>query len=221
MTERGLILFDLDGTLADSAPGLSAAANEMRRRRSLSPLPYEALREHCGSGAAGLIWAGLRLTPQAAVFEATKREFLTYYAQIMMEKSTLFAGVTDMLTKLTRRGLTWGIVTNKVIDLARPLCEAKGLADQAACILSGQTLGAPKPAPDALLLAMKTLGFTAGETIYVGDDARDAQAAHNASVAFVAAGWGYTGSGLDVSRWGAAQVAGRVADLPAICEGLL
>lgn len=195
MTERGLILFDLDGTLADSAPGLSAAANEMRRRRSLSPLPYEALREHCGSGAAGLIWAGLRLTPQAAVFEATKREFLTYYAQIMMEKSTLFAGVTDMLTKLTRRGLTWGIVTNKVIDLARPLCEAKGLADQAACILSGQTLGAPKPAPRRPLVGHEDPGLYGGR-----DDLRRGRRARRAGRA--QRGRGVCGRGLGLhGKW--------------------
>lgn len=218
---HGLVLFDLDGTLADSAPGLAAAANEMRRRRGLAPLPYEALREHCGSGARGLIWAGLRLPPEASCFEDVKREYLAYYAEIMVRESTLFDGVPEMLASLSERGLAWGIVTNKVIELARPLCEAKGLAAGAACILSGQTIGAPKPAPDALLAAMDMLGFTAEETIYVGDDARDAQAAHNAHLPFAAASWGYTESGADVSTWRAQAVVEKITDLPDVAISLL
>ena len=154
---RGLILFDLDGTLMDSAPGLANSANFLRSRAGLAPLPYEALREHCGSGAAGMIWAGLRMPPTASVFEASRRDFLEHYAQIMVQDSTPFEGVPDMLARLTEMGLAWGIVTNKAIELARPLCEAKGIARHAACILSGQSFPAPKPAPDALLHAMATL----------------------------------------------------------------
>ena len=124
---RGLILFDLDGTLMDSAPGLANSANFLRSRAGLAPLPYEALREHCGSGAAGMIWAGLRMPPTASVFEASRRDFLEHYAQIMVQDSTPFEGVPDMLARLTEMGLAWGIVTNKAIELARPLCEAKGI----------------------------------------------------------------------------------------------
>lgn len=215
---RGLILFDLDGTLVDSAPGLAHSANVLRTRRHLAELPYEALREHCGSGAAGLIWAGLRLSPSASVFSQTKREFLENYADVMVRYSTLFEGVPEMLCELTNRGLAWGIVTNKVIELARPLCQAKGIAQEAACILSAQTLGAPKPAPDALEHAMRTLGYTPGETIYVGDDARDARAAANAGLEFIAATWGYTGSGTDVSLWGASALAGQIRDLPDLVQ---
>ena len=173
---RGLILFDLDGTLMDSAPGLAHSANFLRTRAGLAPLPYEALREHCGRGAAGLIWAGLRMPTDAVAFGAAKRDFLAHYAQIMVQDSTLFEGVAEMLSQLRQTGFDWGIVTNKAIELARPLCEAKGIAKNAACILSGQSFAAAKPAPDALLHAMETLGYAACETIYVGDDARDAQA---------------------------------------------
>lgn len=218
---RGLILFDLDGTLMDSAPGLANSANFLRSRTGLAPLPYEALREHCGSGAAGMIWAGLRMPPTASVFEASRRDFLEHYAQIMVQDSTPFEGVSDMLARLTEMGLAWGIVTNKAIELARPLCEAKGIARHAACILSGQSFPAPKPAPDALLHAMATLGYSAAETIYVGDDARDAQAAANAGVPFIAATWGYTGSGTAVSDWGAAALARQVSELPELAARLL
>lgn len=218
---RGLVLFDLDGTLADSAPGLAHSANVLRTRRGLAPLPYEALREHCGSGAAGLIWAGLRMPKSAESFESTKAEFLENYAEIMVPYSTLFEGVPEMLAELTRRGLTWGIVTNKVIELARPLCEAKGIASGAGIILSGQTFGAPKPAPDTLLHAMSELGFTARETLYVGDDARDAQAAANAGVGFIAAIWGYTGSGRAVDQWGALALPSHVPELPDLAEKFL
>lgn len=218
---RGLILFDLDGTLMDSAPGLANSANFLRSRTGLAPLPYEALREHCGSGAAGMIWAGLRMPPTASVFEASRRDFLEHYAQIMVQDSTPFEGVPDMLARLTEMGLAWGIVTNKAIELARPLCEAKGIARHAACILSGQSFPAPKPAPDALLHAMATLGYSAAETVYVGDDARDAQAAANAKVPFIAATWGYTGSGAAVSDWGAAALARYVTELPELAVRLL
>ena len=215
---RGLILFDLDGTLMDSAPGLAHSANFLRTR---APLPYEALREHCGRGAAGLIWAGLRMPTDAVAFGAAKRDFLAHYAQIMVQDSTLFEGVAEMLSQLRQTGFDWGIVTNKAIELARPLCEAKGIAKNAACILSGQSFAAAKPAPDALLHAMETLGYAACETIYVGDDARDAQAAANAGVPFIAATWGYTGSGAAVSDWGAAALARQVSELPELAARLL
>lgn len=218
---RGLILFDLDGTLIDSAPGLTYSANVLRLRRHLAALPYAALREHCGRGAAGLIWASLRMPTNACRFAETKTEFLSHYAEIMVEHSTLFEGVQPMLQELSARGLSWGIVTNKVIELARPLCQAKGLAQEAACIVSAQTLGTPKPAPDALEYAMRTLGYAPHETLYVGDDARDAQAAANAGLAFIAATWGYTGSGLDVSQWGASALANHVQDLPDLAQRLL
>lgn len=218
---RGLILFDLDGTLMDSAPGLAHSANFLRTRAGLAPLPYEALREHCGRGAAGLIWAGLRMPTDAVAFGAAKRDFLAHYAQIMVQDSTLFEGVAEMLSQLRQTGFDWGIVTNKAIELARPLCEAKGIAKNAACILSGQSFAAAKPAPDALLHAMETLDYAACETIYVGDDARDAQAAANAGVPFIAATWGYTGSGAAVSDWGAAALARQVSELPELATRLL
>lgn len=218
---RGLVLFDLDGTLVDSAPGLAHAANGLRLRRGLPALPYKALREHCGSGAAGMIWAGLRVPTTAASFAELKHEFLENYGRVMVAMSTPFDGVVEMLSELQRRELAWGIVTNKVIELARPLCEAKGLAAGARCIVSGQTLGAPKPAPDALLYAMHSLGYAADETLYVGDDVRDARAAANAGIAFAAASWGYTGSGANVEQWGADAVARRVEALPDLAVELL
>lgn len=218
---RGLILFDLDGTLIDSAPGLAHSANTLRKQRGLAPLPFEALREHCGRGAAGLIWAGLRIPTEANSFDASKKEFLDDYGRVMVQLSTLFDGVPEMLAELSSQGFAWGIVTNKVIELARPLCEAKGIAQNASCILSAHTFGAPKPAPDCLLHAMTTLGYGAHETIYVGDDARDALAARNAHLPFVAATWGYTGSGAAVQCWGASALAPTVQALPEIAARLL
>lgn len=218
---RGLVLFDLDGTLVDSAPGLAHSANVLRERRLLARLPYEALREHCGRGAAGLIWAALRLTPAAPCFEDVRREFLENYATVMTGMSTPFAGVQEMLADLARAGFAWGVVTNKAIELARPLCEAKGLAAGAACILSAQTFGAPKPAPDALLHAMTELGYSSRETLYVGDDARDALAARNAGLPFIAASWGYTASGAQIKDWGANACAGSPADICRLAKTLL
>ena len=215
------ILFDLDGTLVDSAPDLCASANFMRERAGLLALPYEAMREDAGKGARGMLWASLRLPKTADNFEELKNIFLAHYEAHISEHSTLFAGVAQMIADIEAAGLKWGIVTNKAIELARPLCEAKDIAKNAACILSGQSFAAAKPAPDALLHAMETLGYAACETIYVGDDARDAQAAANAGVPFIAATWGYTGSGAAVSDWGAAALARQVSELPELAARLL
>ncbi len=197
-----LVLFDLDGTLVDSAPDLAASANELRRRRGLPPLPYRALREVCGSGARGLIWAALRLSPGCPNFEATKTEFLTHYADHLTDHLTVFPGIHEMAEAFALKGISWGIVTNKVTPLARPVCEAAGFIPSIRCLVGGDMVPTPKPAPLSLQLAMRTAGFGPQETIYVGDDARDTMAAHAAGLPAVAACWGYTGGGADIRKWG-------------------
>lgn len=129
----------------DSAPGLAHSANFLRTRAGLAPLPYEALREHCGRGAAGLIWAGLRMPTDAVAFGAAKRDFLEHYAQIMVQDSTLFEGVAEMLSQLRQTGFDWGIVTNKAIELARPLCEAKASRRTPPAFCQGKVLPPQNP----------------------------------------------------------------------------
>lgn len=205
---RTLILFDLDGTLIDSAPDLCAAANELRRRRGWANLPYEALREYCGAGARGMVWAGLRIAPGAASFADLRAEFLAYYEEHMNDASTLFTGVRNMIESIESAGITWGIVTNKSARYAEPICREKKLTG-AACLFSGSDMQKMKPLPDALLAAITACGFKPEDTVYVGDDLRDARCAQAAGCAFIAADWGYTGSGVPVNQWNADAVARR------------
>lgn len=212
---RPLILFDLDGTLIDSAPDLCAAANELRRRRGWAKLPYESLREHCGAGARGMVWAGLRIAPGAASFEALRGEFLAYYEEHMNDASALFAGVRGMIDAIESAGLVWGIVTNKSARYAAPICREKGLAG-AACLFSGWDMQKMKPLPDVLLAAIAACGSTPQQTVYIGDDLRDARCSQAAGCAFIAADWGYTGAGVPVGQWGADAVARRPEDVLAL-----
>lgn len=209
----GCILFDLDGTLVDSAPDLAASANHLREQFQLKPLPYGALRESAGKGARGMLWASLRVGPEAPCFAELKEIFLTHYEAHISEASTLFDGVRDMIEEIEAAGLTWGIVTNKARHLARKLCAAKGILPANDCVVSGSDLGAMKPRPDPVLEGMRATGFSAAETVYVGDDARDAASAAAAGVPFLAARWGYVGSGPDISRWGASRIAHHPGDI--------
>ncbi len=207
------ILFDLDGTLIDSAPDLCASANFMRERAGLLPLPYEAMREDAGKGARGMLWASLRLPKTADNFEELKSIFLAHYEAHISEHSTLFDGVAQMIADIEAAGLKWGIVTNKAEHLARKLCAAKGISPNTDCIVSGSDLGAMKPRPDPVLEGMRRAMSRPEETIYVGDDARDAASAKAAGVRFIAASWGYVNGGIDIRRWGADILAKHPTDV--------
>ncbi len=210
---RGCILFDLDGTLVDSAPDLGASANFLREAAGLAPLPFGALRESAGKGARGMLWAALRIGPSAPDFEERKAAFLTHYEAHISERSTLFAGIPELLSSLDEKGFVWGIVTNKAGALASKLCAAKGITPKTGCIVSGSDLGAMKPRPEAIFAGIAACAADASRTIYVGDDARDAQAAANAGVPFIAASWGYVAGGIDIKRWGAQALARKPADV--------
>ncbi len=218
--KKRLVLFDLDGTLIDSAPGLAASANVLRDRRGLAPLPYEALRESCGKGARGLIYAALRIEPGNETFEFERKTFLDDYATRMVEGCRVFEGIPEMFSAFKESGIVWGVVTNKDERFARPLCEAKGMIPYKNCIVSGCTIGKMKPAPDAIWLAVKQCGFSLEKTVYVGDDYRDALAARAAGIPFFAASWGYTGSSTPVETWGAQGIAATPRELPALIRTL-
>lgn len=215
-----LVLFDLDGTLIDSAPDLCAAANALRAQWGLAPLSYDALREWAGAGARGLLWAALRLRSEAAVFDAQRQAFLQTYEAHMLDQCACFDGVLDMLASLEAAGHRWGIVTNKSNRYASPICSATGL-DRAVCCISGSDMGQMKPLPGALLAGMAAAGAQAEQTVYVGDDARDARCAQAAGVRFIAATWGYTGAGAPADDWGADALAARPTDIVSIIDRLL
>jgi 2-phosphoglycolate phosphatase len=195
------ILFDLDGTLADTAPDLAAAVNKLRHERQLPPAPYDQLRPVASAGARGLIGAAFGLKPGDDGYESLRIAFLDNYAAAIAVRSTLFHGVRELLESLNARGIAWGVVTNKASRFTDALVPKIGLG-HAACVISGDTTPHPKPHPAPLLEAAHRLQLQPGECWYVGDDLRDIQAGKAAGMATVAAAWGYCGN-IEPSGWAA------------------
>ena len=186
------ILFDLDGTLADTAPDLAAAVNRLREERDLAPAPYAQLRPFASAGARGLIGAAFGLTPADDGYETLRIAFLANYAAAIAVRSSLFDGVPELLEQLTARGIAWGIVTNKAARFTDVLVPLIGL-DHAGCIVSGDTTAHPKPHPAPLLEAAQRVSVLPEDCWYVGDDLRDIAAGKAAGMRTVAAAWGYCG----------------------------
>jgi phosphoglycolate phosphatase len=195
------ILFDLDGTLADTAPDLAAAVNLLRSARGLETTPYEVLRPTASAGARGMIGASFGLTPQDAGFDELKTGFFNNYEAAIAVLTTLFDGVAELLDGLRQAGLAWGIVTNKPSRFTDPLLPLIGLA-HAGCIISGDTTPHAKPHPEPLLEAARRLGLAPEQCWYVGDDLRDIQAGQAAGMATVACAWGYCGA-TEPAGWSA------------------
>jgi len=197
------VLFDLDGTLIDSAPDLAGAANRLRADHGLAPLPLDDLRPMVGSGARGMVGVAFGVAPGDERFESLRDAFLAHYERGLLERTQPFDGVSDMLAELEARGLAWGIVTNKATRFTAPIVAGLGLAQRAGVVVCGDTTPHSKPHPEPLLHAARTLGLAPGNVLYVGDDLRDAQAARAAGMSMLAATWGYLGLGEPVHSWGA------------------
>lgn len=202
-----LILFDFDGTLADTAPDLAAAANRQRTRRGMQPLPYEQLRPVASQGARGLLRVALGLVPGDEAYEPARLQFIADYAEGSTRESRLFPGIADLLAHIRSQGLAWGIVTNKVTHLTLPIVEHLGLVRESAVLVCGDTTAHAKPHPLPLLHAAEQAGFATSRCIYVGDDLRDIQAAHAACMPAIAAAYGYVNENEDIAHW---QAEGRV-----------
>jgi len=200
------VLFDLDGTLIDSAPDLGAAADQMREARGLPPLPLERYRPMAGAGARGMIGVAFGLTPADTGYEALREEFMANYERCLTQRTRVFAGVPELIDQLRQRRLAWGVVTNKIERFTRPLTAALPLFASAGTIIAGDTTPHPKPHPAPLLEAARQLGLPPQRCIYVGDDQRDIVAGLAAGMGTVAATYGYLGQQADVSNWGAHAV---------------
>ncbi|SEN50649.1 phosphoglycolate phosphatase [Duganella sp. CF517] len=186
------ILFDLDGTLADTAPDLAAAVNLLRTARGLEPTAYELLRPTASAGARGMIGAAFGLKPGDDGFVELREGFFDNYQAAMAVHSTLFPGIVELLAGIEQAGLQWGIVTNKPARFTDPLLPQIGLG-HAACIISGDTTAYAKPHPAPLLEAASRLGLPPQQCWYVGDDLRDIQAGQAAGMPSIGCGWGYCG----------------------------
>jgi phosphoglycolate phosphatase len=195
------VLFDLDGTLADTAGDLAGALNRVRADKGLQAVPAAQLRAHASAGARGLLAAGLGVTPDHADYPALRDAFLAYYADGLAITTRLFDGVAEMLDALEARNVRWGVVTNKAHRYTMPVLEALGLAGRAGAIVSGDTTAYPKPHPAPLLHAAETLGVAPSACMYVGDDLRDVVAGNSAGMSTLVADYGYLGESGSSEGW--------------------
>jgi phosphoglycolate phosphatase len=211
------ILFDLDGTLADTAADLAAALNRVRADRKLPPLPVATLRSHASDGSRGMLGAGLGVTREHPEWETLKDAFLNYYAAALAVHTRLFADAERVLAEIERRRLAWGIVTNKAARFTLPLLEHLALASRANVIVCGDTIAQAKPHPAPLLHAVAQLGLDAEGCVYVGDAERDVAAARAAGMASLVARYGYIASDVAPEMWGPD---GLIDSLPAVLDWL-
>lgn len=207
------VLFDLDGTLADTAPDLARALNRLRAERGLEPLPVETARPQASAGARGLLQIGFGMTPENADYETMRTRFLDLYEDGLCVHTRPFDGIPELLAQIEARKLRWGIVTNKASRFTERLMRELGLAARAGCIVSGDTTPRIKPHPDSLLHAAALLGLAPAQCLYVGDDLRDVQAARSAGSPVIVAGWGYLGGNGDPRAWGADAVIAHPRDV--------
>jgi phosphoglycolate phosphatase len=211
------VLFDLDGTLADTAPDLANAVNKMRQDRGLPLTPYELLRPMASAGARGLIGVAFGIQPGDADFETMRTEFLANYEAQIAEQTVLFEDVVALLAKIESNNQHWGIVTNKPLRYTDALLPLIGLA-HAACSISGDTTPHAKPHPEPLFEAARRLQLPPEQCWYVGDDLRDIQAGKAAGMPTIAAGWGYCGIS-EPTNWDADFIAGSPREIIELLSG--
>ena len=195
------ILFDLDGTFADTAPDLAAALNHVRSLHDLPPLPLAAIRPQASHGSIGLLKLGFNVEPDAPNFAALRESFLDYYANHICVHTTLFPGMAQLIDTLEQRQLPWGIVTNKPHRFTLPLMQALGYAQRATCLVSGDTCARAKPYPDPLLKASELMSIAAQHCAYLGDDLRDMEAGRAAGMKTLIARYGYIAAQENLAAW--------------------
>ena len=214
------VLFDLDGTLIDSAPDLGAAADRMRVERGLPSLPLAHYRPMAGAGARGMLGVAFGIKPDDPHFAVLREEFFRNYESCMTQRTYAFDGVPELIAQLVTRGLRWGVVTNKAMRFTGPLTRGMSLFDSASAVVAGDSTPHAKPHPAPLLEAARQLDLSPSRCVYVGDDERDVAAGLAAGMATVAARYGYLGSNADASRWGAhAHIENPLDLLPLLQSG--
>jgi phosphoglycolate phosphatase len=197
------VFFDLDGTLADTAPDLVAAANQLLIARNLPPKPYEVLRPCASAGARGLIGGAFGINPEHPDFVPLRDEFFSNYEKALLVNSVIFEGVDHLLNQLDEAKLPWGIVTNKSERFTHPLTELMGLRQRAVSTVSGDTTPHSKPHPEPILHAARIANIDPSKSVYVGDDIRDIIAGKAAGMMTIAAAYGYCGCEEPPEAWGA------------------
>lgn len=217
MTQIRTVLFDLDGTLADTAPDLAFALNEVLREQGCEPLPFEQIRPVVSHGGIALIKLGFQIDESTTEFDTLRQRLLAIYREHIVRNTTLFEGMGELLNEIEERGLNWGVVTNKPGWLTEPLLEGLALKERAATIVSGDTLDERKPHPAPMLLACEQAGSLASQCLYVGDAERDIEAGRNAGMQTLVALFGYIGAEDRPEQW---QADGMVERADEIVEWL-
>ena len=207
------VLFDLDGTLADTAPDLGDAANRLLQEAGLPPRPLAELRPYTSQGVRGLLFAAFGVQPDSGDYAPLAARFLELYAARLCVDSQLFVGIDRLLAQVEQSGLNWGIVTNKRMRYTDPLVAQLGLSPRTRCVVSGDTTAAAKPSPLPILHACSLLGCAPQKALYVGDDRRDIVAGKAAGCFTVAVSYGYLGDSGPVHTWGADLIIDHPAEL--------
>ena len=210
------VLFDLDGTLIDSAPDLGAAADKMRTDRGLAAYPLERYRPMAGAGARGMLEIAFGIAPGHATFDSLREEFFKNYENCLTQRTAAFDGIPEVIAHILHRGLKWGVVTNKAERFALPITKGMPLFSTASTIVGGDTTPHAKPHPAPMYEAAKRAGVDSARCLYVGDDLRDILAGKAAGMATVAASYGYLGKASEVDEWGAHAQISRPTDLLAL-----
>ncbi|MDO8292424.1 MAG: HAD-IA family hydrolase [Gallionella sp.] len=195
------VLFDLDGTFADTAPDLAAALNHTRAARQLPPLPLDVIRPQASHGSRGLLKLGFGIEPEHPDYDALRDIFLAYYERNICVHTRLFGDMAELVAELEQRGIQWGIVTNKPHRYTLPLMQALGYASRAACLISGDTCAHAKPHPEPMFKACQLIGVAPEQCLYLGDDLRDMQAANASGMRGIIARYGYIESLEEASGW--------------------
>lgn len=208
------VLFDLDGTLIDTAPDLGHALNRQRIDRGMPGLPIDLVRTEASAGARGLLGLGFQIKPGDSGYEAMREEFLNFYEERLCQDTRLFPGIAELLDEIETRRLRWGIVTNKPGRFTNPLLKQLDLSARTSCVISGGDTVNHKPHPEPLLAAINVLNIAPAECIYLGDDIRDVEASLAAGIEPVVAKYGYLGNcGIPPESWGAEHLIDQPQDL--------
>ena len=195
------VLFDLDGTLVDTAPDLAHALNQQRLMHGLPEMPFELIRPYASHGTVGLLQVGFSISTDHPAFADLRSEYLGIFEENANPYSQLFPGMMELLDELETRGIPWGIVTNKPAHLTTPLLDALGLLDRAASVISGDSCAYAKPHPEPILTACREIGVLPSTCVYIGDAERDIEAAHACGMPAIIAEYGYIGPQDDPASW--------------------
>jgi len=201
MLSFSAVLFDLDGTLVDTAPDLAFALNTLLEEQDRAPLPYASIRPAASHGSVALLKLGFDITVQDDNFKALQQRFIEIYQDNIDRETALFEGMEEVISKLEENNVSWGIITNKPAFLTNPLVEKLGLVERAACVVSGDTTAHSKPHPAPMLHACNLINHNPKDCLYIGDAKRDIEAGKNARMKTITARWGYLGEHDKPENW--------------------